>query len=556
MSAKGLKHKVGLEHHGIKNAKEIFWNLTTPALYEHISRNGEGQLSHLGPVVVSTGEHTGRAPNDKFIVKEPTSRDDIWWGKVNKPFKVEQFDALYGRVLAYLQNKSLYVQDCCAGADQEKQLHIRVITETAWHNLFARNMFIQIKDLDKLANHVPAFTILHVPSFKAVPSIDGTNSEVFVVVDYAKQMVLIGGTNYAGEIKKSVFSVLNYLLPKKHSVLSMHCSANIGSDGDSAVFFGLSGTGKTTLSADPNRDLIGDDEHGWSDKGVFNFEGGCYAKVIRLSQEAEPEIYQCTRQFGTILENVLMDPVTRRLNLDDASLTENTRASYPITHIKNAVPSGMGTHPKQVIMLTCDAYGVMPPVAKMTPEQAMYHFISGYTAKVAGTEKGLSREPTAVFSTCFGAPFMTLHPSVYANMLGERIAEHKVDCWLVNTGWTAGPYGVGHRMEIAHTRAMISAILKGELRGVPTETDPVFGLHIPTSVAIEGYQEVPQEILNPRNTWKNKKDYDKKSRELAAQFVENFKEYESSVTKGVLAAGPNPMAPIDQGLPKVQKLRG
>ena len=556
MSDKGLKHKVGLEHHGIKNAKEIFWNLTTPALYEHISRNGEGQLTHLGPVVVATGQHTGRAPNDKFVVKEPTSQDDIWWGKVNKPFGVEQFDALHGRILAYLQNKSLYVQDCCAGADQEKQLHIRVITETAWHNLFARNMFIQIKDLDKLANHVPAFTILHVPSFRAVPLIDGTNSEVFVVVDYAKQMVLIGGTNYAGEIKKSVFSVLNYLLPKKHSVLSMHCSANIGSDGDSAVFFGLSGTGKTTLSADPNRDLIGDDEHGWSDKGIFNFEGGCYAKVIRLSQEAEPEIYQCTRQFGTILENVVMDPVTRRLNLDDASLTENTRASYPISHIKNAVPDGMGAHPKQVIMLTCDAYGVMPPVAKMTPEQAMYHFISGYTAKVAGTEKGLSREPTAVFSTCFGAPFMTLHPSVYANMLGERIAAHKVDCWLVNTGWTAGPYGVGHRMEIAHTRAMISAILKGELKNVPTETDPVFGLHIPTSVSIEGYQEVPQEILNPRNTWKNKKDYDKKARELAAQFVENFKEYESSVTKEILAAGPNPMAPIDQGLPKVQNLRG
>ncbi|MBT7271996.1 MAG: phosphoenolpyruvate carboxykinase (ATP), partial [Nitrospina sp.] len=414
MPTKGLKHKVGLESHGIKNAKEIFWNLTTPALYEHISRNGEGHLSHLGPVVVATGQHTGRAPNDKFIVKEPTSQDDIWWGKVNKPFGVEQFDALYGRILAYLQNKSLYVQDCCAGADQEKQLHIRVITETAWHNLFARNMFIQIKDLDNLANHVPEFTILHVPSFQAVPSIDGTNSEVFVVVDYSKQLVLIGGTYYAGEIKKSVFSVLNYLLPKKHSVLSMHCSANIGSDGDSAVFFGLSGTGKTTLSADPNRDLIGDDEHGWSDKGVFNFEGGCYAKVIRLSEQAEPEIYQCTRQFGTILENVVMDPITRRLNLDDASLTENTRASYPITHIKNAVPNGMGTHPKQVIMLTCDAYGVMPPVAKMTPEQAMYHFISGYTAKVAGTEKGLSREPTAVFSTCFGAPFMTLHPSVYA----------------------------------------------------------------------------------------------------------------------------------------------
>ena len=533
MPEKGLKHKVGLEHHGIKNAKEIYWNLKTPELYEHIIRNGEGRVSHLGPMVVSTGQHTGRAPNDKFIVKEPTSQDHVWWGKVNKPFEVDQFDALYGRVLAYLQNKNLYVQDCCAGADQEKQLHIRVITETAWHNLFARNMFIQIKDLDKLASHVPSFTILHVPSFQAVPSIDGTNSEVFVVVDYAKQMVLIGGTNYAGEIKKSVFSVLNYLLPQKHSTLSMHCSANIGSDGSSAIFFGLSGTGKTTLSADSNRKLIGDDEHGWSDKGVFNFEGGCYAKVIRLSQEAEPEIYQCTRQFGTILENVVMDPVTRRLNLDDASLTENTRASYPITHIKNAVPDGMGANPKQVIMLTCDAYGVMPPVAKMTPEQAMYHFISGYTAKVAGTEKGLSREPTAVFSTCFGAPFMTLHPSVYANMLGERIAKHNVDCWLVNTGWTGGPYGTGTRMEIAHTRAMITAVLSGDLSGVDCILHPVFNVEVP--VAVPG---VPTSVLQPRGTWSNGADYDAQARRLAAMFTENFKAFEAEVGEAVVLAGP------------------
>jgi len=550
MPLKGLKHKVGLEHHGIRNFKEVHWNLSTPVLYEHAIRRSEGVLSHLGPLCVTTGEHTGRAPNDKFSVQEPSSQENIWWGKVNRSFTVDQFDALYSRVLAYLQGREIYVQDCYAGADQDHQLHIRVITETAWHSLFARNMFVQIKDLTKVESHNPGFTVIHVPGFKAVPAIDGTNSEVFVVVDYGKQLVLIGGTSYAGEIKKSIFSVLNYILPQKHNVLSMHCSANIGKGGDTAVFFGLSGTGKTTLSADPNRALIGDDEHGWSDKGVFNFEGGCYAKVIRLSKEAEPAIYECTRRFGTILENVLVNPDTRRLDLDDSSLTENTRASYPITHIENAMQTGgVGGHPKNVIMLTCDAYGIMPPVAKLTPEQAMYHFISGYTAKVAGTEKGLSREPSAIFSTCFGAPFMTLHPSVYANMLGEKIARHNVDCWLVNTGWTGGAYGVGRRMEIAHTRAMIKAILEGQLNNVATFKDPVFGLHIPEQV--EG---VPSEVLNPRNTWKHPEAYDEKARELAAQFVENFKEYEKSVSKEILAASPRPVAPAKSAA-KIQKLR-
>jgi phosphoenolpyruvate carboxykinase (ATP) len=404
-------------------------------------------------------------------------------------------------------------------------------------------MFIQINDLDKLANHVPAFTILHVPSFQAVPSIDGTNSEVFVVVDYSKQMVLIGGTNYAGEIKKSVFSVLNYLLPKKHSVLSMHCSANIGSDGDSAVFFGLSGTGKTTLSADPNRELIGDDEHGWSDKGVFNFEGGCYAKVIRLSKEAEPEIYQCTRQFGTILENVVMDPVTRRLNLDDASLTENTRASYPITHIKNAVPDGMGANPKQVIMLTCDAYGVMPPVAKMTPEQAMYHFISGYTAKVAGTERGIT-EPVAAFSACFGEAFLPLHPTEYAKLLGDKIDEHGVNVYLVNTGWTGGPCegnikeeGVtyGSRMSIKDTRACIHDILNGSINDAEFETLPLFNLQIPKK--LEGVHD--NAVLNPRNMWKDKAKYDESLLKLAGMFKENFNRYNDNGSEfDYSAAGP------------------
>ncbi|MDC1122099.1 phosphoenolpyruvate carboxykinase (ATP) [Nitrospinaceae bacterium] len=545
-----LKHKVGLETHGLKNLKKINWNLSTPQLYEHIIANKEGQLSHLGPVCVTTGEHTGRAPNDKFIVQEPSSQENIWWGKVNRPFSVEQFEALYSRILAYLQGKEVYVQDCCAGCDPEHQTHIRVITEHAWHSLFARNMFIQIRDMAKLENHDPAFTIMHVPDFKAVPAIDGTNSEVFVIVDFGRQLVLIGGTSYAGEIKKSVFSILNYLLPQKQSVLSMHCSANIGSKGDSSIFFGLSGTGKTTLSADPKRKLIGDDEHGWSDRGVFNFEGGCYAKVIRLSQESEPEIFECTRKFGTLLENVVLSKDGRRLDLDDASLTENTRASYPITHINNAVLEGMGGHPNNVIMLTCDAYGVMPPVSKLTPEQAMYHFISGYTAKVAGTEKGMSREPTAIFSTCFGAPFMSLHPSVYADMLGERIDKHKVSCWLVNTGWTGGAYGVGKRIEIKYTRAMIKAILEGQLDNVETETDPVFGIQIP--LVIKG---VPKEYLFPRNTWKNPEAYDEKANELANQFIENFKEYENNVDKKILDASPKPVAGKGKSAGKIHELR-
>ena len=545
-----LKHKVGLETHGLKNLKKINWNLSTPQLYEHIIANKEGQLSHLGPVCVTTGEHTGRAPNDKFIVQEPSSQENIWWGKVNRPFSVEQFEALYSRILAYLQGKEVYVQDCCAGCDPEHQTHIRVITEHAWHSLFARNMFIQIRDMAKLENHDPAFTIMHVPDFKAVPAIDGTNSEVFVIVDFGRQLVLIGGTSYAGEIKKSVFSILNYLLPQKQSVLSMHCSANIGSKGDSSIFFGLSGTGKTTLSADPKRKLIGDDEHGWSDRGVFNFEGGCYAKVIRLSQNSEPEIFECTRKFGTLLENVVLSKDARRLDLDDASLTENTRASYPITHINNAVLEGMGGHPNNVIMLTCDAYGVMPPVSKLTPEQAMYHFISGYTAKVAGTEKGMSREPTAIFSTCFGAPFMSLHPSVYADMLGERIDKHKVSCWLVNTGWTGGAYGVGKRIEIKYTRAMIKAILEGQLDNVETETDPVFGIQIP--LVIKG---VPKEYLFPRNTWKNPEAYDEKANELANQFIENFKEYENNVDKKILDASPKPVAGKGKSAGKIHELR-
>ncbi|MFQ5671526.1 MAG: phosphoenolpyruvate carboxykinase [Nitrospinales bacterium] len=552
MLEKTLKHKVGLEHHGIRNTGRIFWNLPTSKLYEHIIQNNEGVLSHLGPVVVTTGEHTGRAPNDKFIVKEPTTQENIWWGVVNKAFSPEQFDALYSRVLAYVQGKNLYVQDCYAGAAPEHRLHIRAITEFAWHSLFARNMFIQITERSKLETYKPAFTIIDVPGFKAVPAIDGTNSDVFVVIDYGRQLVLIGGTSYAGEIKKSVFTILNYLLPMQSKVLSMHCSANMGSDGDTAVFFGLSGTGKTTLSTDPNRKLIGDDEHGWDDQGVFNFEGGCYAKAIRLSREAEPDIYRVTRLFGTILENVVLDPETRRLDLDDASLTENTRASYPLTHIENAQLSGMGGHPKNVIMLTCDAFGIMPPVSKLTPEQAMYHFLSGYTAKVAGTEKGLSREPTATFSTCYGAPFMALHPSVYASLLREKIDKHQVDCWLVNTGWTGGSYGVGKRMSINHTRTMIHAILSGELNRVPTKPDPIFGLHIP-----ESCRDVPRELLNPRNTWKTPAAYDAKARELAGLFIEHFKNYQNTVAAEIQLAGPKIPSAVAVGKSRsnIKKLR-
>lgn len=545
-----LKHKVGLETHGIKNAKEIFWNLTTAELYEHIIRNSEGMLSHLGPVVVTTGEFTGRAPNDKFIVQEPSSQDNIWWGKINRPFPVDKFEALFSRVLGYIQGKDLYVQDCYACTDPNYQTHIRVITEKAWHSLFARNMFIQIREQEKIENHSPAFTVIHMPGFKASPEIDGTNSEVFIIVDFGKQLILIGGTSYAGEIKKSIFSILNYLLPHKNKVLSMHCSANTGKKGDTAVFFGLSGTGKTTLSADPDRSLIGDDEHGWSDEGVFNFEGGCYAKAIKLSQAKEPEIFDCTRKFGTILENVGINPTTRRLDLDDMTLTENTRAAYPLNHIKSSVESGMGKHPKNVIMLTCDAYGVMPPVSKLTADQAMYHFISGYTAKVAGTEKGMSREPSAIFSTCFGAPFMALHPSVYAKMLGEKIAKYKVNCWLVNTGWTGGPYGIGNRIEIAHTRAMIKAILKGDLSKVTTKQDPIFGLHVP-----ESCPGVPSEALHPRNTWKNPADYDEQARMLAAQFIENFKEYEKDIDKEVLAAGPQIFSPSGKVRANIKKIK-
>ncbi|KAB0667264.1 phosphoenolpyruvate carboxykinase [Oryzomonas japonica] len=516
----------GLEEHGITNANLIFWTPPTAVLYEQIIKRGEGLVSHLGAIAVKTGHYTGRAANEKFIVDEPASRDNIAWGKVNKPFDPAKFDALYNRMLAYMHGKDLFVQDCFAGADREHRLPIRVITEKAWQSLFARNMFVRATQ-EELATIRPEFTVVNMPNFHAIPTVDGTNSETFIIVNFARKLIIIGGTSYAGENKKSVFTILNYLLPIEKKILSMHCSANVGPKGDTAIFFGLSGTGKTTLSADPHRSLVGDDEHGWDDKGVFNFEGGCYAKIIRLSKEAEPEIYETTRRFGTILENVAIDTQSRRVDLDDDSFTENTRASYPLTHIPNIVLSGTAGHPSNIIMLTCDAYGVLPPIARLTKEQAMYHFLSGYTAKVAGTEAGV-KEPSATFSTCFGGPFMPLDPAVYGELLREKIARHAVSCWLVNTGWSGGPYGVGSRMKIAYSRALVNAALDGTLIAGRFEKDPFFGLDIPTSCT-----GVPAEVLNPRNTWADKAKYDEAARKLVELFRGNFEKYRASVPDDV-----------------------
>jgi phosphoenolpyruvate carboxykinase (ATP) len=520
---------VGLDALGISAKANVFWNLNTPELYEVIARRGEGIISAHGALIVDTGEHTGRAAKDKAIVREPSSEDKVFWGDVNKDFPQEKFDAIRDRMMKYASGRDLFVQDTYAGADAHYRLPVRIITELAWHSLFARTMFIN--DDEGRQKHTPEFTVVNIPSFRADPATDGTRSETFILMDFKQRLILIGGTSYAGETKKSVFTILNYLLPQR-GVMSMHCSANVGDAGDVAIFFGLSGTGKTTLSADPERRLIGDDEHGWSDDGVFNFEGGCYAKVIKLSPEAEPDIYRTTRMFGTIMENVIYDPQTRIPDLDDATKTENTRAAYPLTSIPNIVTEGHAGHPQNIIMLTADAFGVLPPVAKLTPEQAMYHFLSGYTAKVAGTESGVT-EPQATFSTCFGAPFMVLHPGVYADLLGKKIQEHNADCWLVNTGWSGGPYGEGQRMKIKYTRAMIRAILNGSLASVETRPDPVFGVGVPVSCP-----GVPPEVLQPRNTWKDASAYDQKALDLARRFNDNFKKYEAGVSDSVRAAAP------------------
>ncbi len=521
----------GLEMHGLKNLARIYWHLPTPSLYEEAIRRKEGLLAHLGPLVVRTGHHTGRSPRDKFLVREPSSEGEIYWGKENQPMEPLTFDLLYRRLCAYFQSKDVFVQECYSGAHPRYRRPVRVITEYAWHSLFARNMFIRELDPDVLSAFQPHFTVIVVPRFHAIPEIDGTASEVFIVINLKEKVVLIGGTSYAGEIKKAIFTMMNYYLPKE-DVLSMHCSANVGDKGDVALFFGLSGTGKTTLSTDPERYLIGDDEHGWCEEGIFNLEGGCYAKVIRLSKEDEPDIYECTRRFGTILENVTIDVRTRRVNLEDDSLTENTRASFPITHLPRIVREGLAGHPKNIVFLTYDAFGVLPPVARLTPEQAMYHFISGYTSKVAGTEVGVT-EPQAVFSACFGSPFMVLSPGVYAKLLGEKIQRYGVKVWLVNTGLVGGPYGVGHRISIKHTRRVIKAILNGELEGVEYWKDEVFGFAVPKVCP-----DVPPEILDPKGTWKDKGAYSKQKRRLAALFHENFQGYRSQVGPQILQGGP------------------
>jgi phosphoenolpyruvate carboxykinase (ATP) len=480
-------------------------------------------------MIVDTGEHTGRAAKDKAIVREPESEDKVFWGDVNKDFPQEKFNALKDRMMAHAKGRDLFVQDTFVGADHTYRLSIRVINELAWHSLFARTMFIS--ETTETTPHQPEFTIINFPSFQADPQRDGTRSPTFILMDFSQRLVLIGGTSYAGETKKSAFTIMNYLLPQRE-VMSMHCSANVGAEGDVAIFFGLSGTGKTTLSADPERRLIGDDEHGWSEDGVFNFEGGCYAKVIKLSAEAEPDIYRTTRMFGTILENVVYDELSREIDLDDARKTENTRASYPLTSISNIVPEGRAGNPRNIIMLTADAFGVLPPVARLSPEQAMYHFLSGYTAKVAGTERGIT-EPQATFSTCFGAPFMVLHPGVYAGLLGKQMARHNAACWLVNTGWSGGPYGVGKRMKISYTRAMIRAILNGSLAQTETTPDPIFGVNVPVSCP-----DVPKEVLQPRNTWEDKDAYDRQAKDLARRFNENFKKYEAGTSEAVRAVAP------------------
>jgi phosphoenolpyruvate carboxykinase (ATP) len=522
-------------------------NLTVSSLIEESIRRCEGQLSHNGALVVQTGKFTGRSPGDKYIVEEPGSQQNIWWGPVNQALPEASFESLYRRCLEYLSDRHVFRQDLYGGADIRYRLPVRLITEFAWHSLFGRQLFVRPdlygdtnnreegkgkREKAREAWDRDAYTVLCAPGCRAVPAEDGTRSETFIAIHFGKRLVLIGGTEYAGEIKKSIFTILNYLLPL-YGMLPMHCSANIGQkNGDTALFFGLSGTGKTTLSADPTRDLIGDDEHGWSDEGVFNFEGGCYAKCIRLSRQAEPEIWNAIR-YGAVLENVVMDPITRDLDFDNAALTENTRAAYPIDYIPHARIPGLGDHPRNVVFLTADAFGVLPPIARLTIAQALYHFLSGYTAKVAGTERGLGSEPQATFSACFGQPFLPLHPTRYAQLLGEKLRRHRVNVWLVNTGWTGGPYGIGHRMRIAHTRAILNAAIEGALERAEFRLDPRFGFRVP--LAVDG---VPGGVLEPHRSWSDPEAYDRQSHELARLFTENFKRYETEATPEMIAAAP------------------
>lgn len=523
-----LRDAAPLAGTGVRIAAALHANLTAPALVAHSLRKSEGKLSADGAIIVRTGIHTGRSVGDKFVVDEPSTTANIWWGKVNQRLPQPKFAALKTRVQAYLQGRELFTQDLYAGADPANRIRVRLVTTGAWQALFARNMFIR-PPAAELPGFVPDYVILHAPEFEADPAIDGVNSTSAIALSFAEKLIVIAGTQYAGEIKKSIFTVMNWILPER-GVLPMHCSANIGPAEDSALFFGLSGTGKTTLSSDPTRRLIGDDEHGWAPDGVFNFEGGCYAKVIDLSQQNEPEIWAASHRFGTVLENVVAD-AQGRLDLTDQTFTENTRACYPVEFIPNVELSGRGGTPKNVIMLTADAFGVLPPIARLNPAQAMYHFLSGYTARVAGTEKGLGSEPQATFSTCFGSPFLPRHPQVYGKLLADLIAKHGTSCWLVNTGWTGGAYGTGKRMSITHTRALLRAALAGELDNVEYRTDPFFGLAIPATAP-----GVPAEVLNPRMAWADPAAYDKAAANLVQRFEDNFKTFADLVDDTIKAA--------------------
>jgi phosphoenolpyruvate carboxykinase (ATP) len=523
-------NKVGLESIGIKQAESVLWNLTPAELVEEALKNGEGVLSDTGALMCDTGKFTGRSPKDRFVVKDAKTADSVWWGDINIPFDSEKFDRLQEKMVKFLEGKKIYVRDAFAGADPNYRLDLRIVNTQAWQNLFCNNMFLRLTE-EEIANHVPNFTIICIPEFQADPEVDGTRQSNFAILNFTKNMILIGGTGYAGEMKKGIFGVLNYILPHEKNTLSMHCSANVGAEGDTAIFFGLSGTGKTTLSADPNRGLIGDDEHGWTDKGVFNFEGGCYAKVIDLSQEKEPQIWDAIK-FGSILENTRFIPGTRTPDYANKSVTENTRTAYPINFIDNAIEPSVADVPKNIFFLTADAFGVLPPISKLNKSQAMFHFISGYTAKVAGTEVGVT-EPQTTFSACFGAVFLPLHPTKYAEMLGKKMDENHVNVWLINTGWTGGAYGTGSRMKLPYTRAMITAALNGELDNVNFTNHSVFGVAMPDSCP-----NVPAEILSPRNTWSDKDAYDAKANELAAAFVKNFSKYADFASEDILAGAP------------------
>jgi len=519
-----------LERHGLEPSGTVYWNLSPARLYEESLERADGHLVHMGAICTVTAPHTGRSPDDRFVVRDDHTEDVVDWGGVNVPVSTEHYEALRADVVDFLNEKDLFVRDARAGEDPTHGIDVRVVSESPWHSLFAYNMFLRL-DESELDGFEPEFTVLHAPHLKADPDRHGSRSDVAIMVNLTRREVLVTGTRYAGEIKKSIFSVLNHRLPEA-GVLPMHCSANVGSDGDVALFFGLSGTGKTTLSADASRGLIGDDEHGWSDDGVFNFEGGCYAKTIQLSREGEPEIYQATQMFGTILENVILHEKTREIDFDDGSITQNTRASYPIHYIPNAVSPSRGGHPSNVVFLTADAFGVLPPISRLNPEQAMYHFLSGYTAKVAGTERGVT-EPKATFSACFGAPFLPRHPGVYAELLGEKLRDHGATVWLVNTGWSGGGHGVGSRRKLGYTRAMVNAALDGDLDTGEFVEDPVFGIEVPTAVP-----GVPTDVLEPRGTWADPDAYDRAAEKLAGMFKENFTQFADQVSEEVKAAGP------------------